>query len=193
MDWVAGCSLGIWAERLAYLPISDLLSRPECRMTARKRPWCLETCLYLCISHINKFSHRCIQTNLSALLHTNTQLPQALKHPINNHSKRETERERGKPRRGGRTGESKGRKEGWRWRTGDIETGGASGETLKWKCWGEASAPELCSAFCLAEQEPPKSETPSGVDKREIGSGGMRNKQGVGVGGGEDFKDAWNV
>lgn len=65
-----GCSLGIWAERLAYLAISDLLSGPECGMTARGSPQRLETCLHLCISHINKFSHRCIQTSLSALLHT---------------------------------------------------------------------------------------------------------------------------
>lgn len=63
-------SLGIWFTRLAYLAILDLLSGPECRMTARKRPQRLETCLHLCISHINKFSHRCIQTSLSALLHT---------------------------------------------------------------------------------------------------------------------------
>lgn len=65
-----GCSSGIWGERLAYLAISDLLSGPECGMTAREGPQRLETCLHLCISHINKFSHRCIQTSLSALLHT---------------------------------------------------------------------------------------------------------------------------
>lgn len=70
MDWIVARSLGIWFKRLAYLAILDLLSGPECGMTARKRPQRLETCLHLCIPHINKFSHRCIQTSLSALLHT---------------------------------------------------------------------------------------------------------------------------
>lgn len=82
-------------EQLAYLAISDLLSRPECRMTARERPERLETCLHLCISHINKFSHCCIQTRLPALLHTT--------HSCHKHSDTQsttTERKRAGRRRG---------------------------------------------------------------------------------------------
>lgn len=103
MDWIVARSLGIWFKRLAYLAILDLLSGPEWRMTARKRPQRLETCLHLCISHINKFSHRCIQTSLSALLHTT--------HSCHKHSDTQSttgEREREK-REGGERG--KGKKE----------------------------------------------------------------------------------
>lgn len=105
-----GCSLGIWAERLAYLAISDLLSGPECGMTARESPQRLETCLHLCISHINKFSHRCIQTSLSALLHTT--------HSCHKHSDTQsttTERGKGKRKREGEEREkSKKKKKGGR-------------------------------------------------------------------------------
>ena len=41
-----------------------------------------------------------------------------------------------------------------------------------------ASAPELCSAFCLAKQEPPKRKTTTTMDEREMGSSGIRNRQG---------------
>lgn len=49
---------------------------------------------------------------------------------------------------------------------------------------GKASAPNLSSAFCLAEQEPPESRTttPTGVDEREMGSGD-EGCTGAGVGG----------
>lgn len=95
--------MGIWGERLAYLAISDLLSGPECRMTARESPQRLETCLHLCISHINKFSHRCIQTSLSALLHTTHSCH---KHSDTQSTTTEREKERGKGK-----GREKGKKE----------------------------------------------------------------------------------
>lgn len=65
-----GAALGFRAHCRAYLAVSDLLSAPECGVTAGERRRRLETCLHLCIFHINKFLHRCIQTSLSALLHT---------------------------------------------------------------------------------------------------------------------------
>lgn len=102
-----GCSSGIRAERLAYLAISDLLSGPECRMTARESPERLETCPHLCISHINKFSHRCIQTSLSALLHTT--------HSCHKHSETQStttgrEKEKRKQRGGKKEGKVNGEK-----------------------------------------------------------------------------------
>lgn len=60
-------------------------------MTARESPLRLETCLHLCISHINKFSHCCIQTSLSALLHTTHSCH---KHSDTQSTTRERERER---------------------------------------------------------------------------------------------------
>ena len=99
------CSLGIWGKRLAYLAISDLLSRPEYRMTAREGPWRLETCLHLCISHINKFSHHCIQTSLSALLHTTHSCH---KHSDTQSTTREGEREGKRKREGEERGKAKG-------------------------------------------------------------------------------------
>lgn len=116
-------------------------------MTARESPQRRETCLHLCISHINKFSHRCIQTSLSALLHTT--------HSCHKHSdtqstttegerEREKEGEKGEREReerekakegvGGMGGREKG--SGGRWRRGESETGAASGEMLRWECWG---------------------------------------------------------
>lgn len=166
-----GCSLGIWGERLAYLAISDLLSGPECGMTARESPQRLETCLHLCISHINKFSHRCIQTSLSALLHTT--------HSCHKHSDTQsttTEREGKKGREKGKKEESK--KGGRRAAEGDgrgEEEASVRGDAEMRMLRGGPAAPKLCSAFCLAEQEPPKSRT--SVDEREMGSSGMRNRQ----------------
>lgn len=178
-----GCSLGIWAERLAYLAISDLLSGPECGMTARESPQRLETCLHLCISHINKFSHCCIQTSLSALLHTT--------HSCHKHSDTQsttTERGKGKRKREGEEREkSKKKKKGGEKRAaeGDGREEEARREQRRGRCRRDenverrTSAPKLCSAFCLAEQEPPKSRKTSSVDEREMGSSGMR----AGVGG----------
>lgn len=132
--------MGIWAERLAYLAISDLLSGLECSLTARESPQRLETCLHLCISHINKFSHRCIQTSLSALLHTT--------HSCHKHSdtqstttERERENERGK---GEGRAEGEEREKG-KWGGGEgqqrgdggeekVKTGAVSGEMLRCEC-----------------------------------------------------------
>ena len=128
--------MGIWGERLAYLAISDLLSGLECRMTARESPQRLETCLHLCISHINKFSHRCIQTSLSALLHTT--------HSCHKHSDTQsTTTEREREREGREKEEHKEKKEkkqkgegglGSEERRGESETGAASGEMLRCEC-----------------------------------------------------------
>lgn len=179
-----GCSLGIWAERLAYLAISDLLSAAECGMTARESPQRLETCLHLCISHINKFSHRCIQTSLSALLHTT--------HSCHKHSDTQsTTTERGKRKGRAREGEERGKaqrggEEGspGRWRREESRTAAAPGEMLEDEnVERRVSAAKLCSAFCLAEQEPPKRRPASRVDEREMGSSGMRNRQGQEPGG----------
>lgn len=54
----------------------------------------------------------------------------------------------------------------------------------------KAGAPKLCSAFCPAGQEPPKSRTPpTGVDEREMGSGDEGcNWAGVGGGGREGLQ-----
>ena len=99
------------------MAISDLLSGPECRMTARESPQRLETCLHLCISHINKFSHRCIQTSLSALLHTT--------HSCHKHSDTQsTTTERAKERWKGKGREKRGNQRGekgsrGRWRRGE--------------------------------------------------------------------------
>lgn len=132
MDWIVACSLGIWFKRLAYLAILDLLSGPECRMTARKRPQCLETCLHLCISHVNKFSHCCIQTSLSALLHTT--------HSCHKHSDTQSTTGERVKEEGEERGERQKKKE--RAAEGDEgeregKTWSASGETARWECWEE--------------------------------------------------------
>lgn len=169
------CSLGIWAERLAYLAISDLLSGPECGMTARESPQRLETCLHLCISHINKFSHRCIQTSLSALLHTT--------HSCHKHSDTQsTTSERGKGR--GREKGKKGKKGGRRGQQREMEERRRrDGSSVGGECRDEnverrASAPKQCLALCLVEQEPRESRKTTSMDEREWGSSGMRNRQG---------------
>lgn len=123
-----GMQLGDLGERLAYLAISDLLSGPECRMTAGERPQRLETCLHLCISHINKFSHRCIQTSLSALLHTT--------HSCHKHSDTQsTTREReGKRKREGEERENGGEK---RAAKGDGGEGKARQKPHRGRRWDE--------------------------------------------------------
>lgn len=175
-----GCSLGIWGERLAYLAISDLLSRPECGMTARESPQRLETCLHLCISHINKFSHRCIQTSLSALLHTTHSCH---KHSDTQSTTTERKREgRGKEERRGR--KRKKAKRGGEGQQREMEErrkrdrGSVGGDAGMRMLRGGPARPKLCSAFCLAEQKPPKGTwTTSSMDEREMGSSGMRNRQ----------------
>lgn len=132
-------------------------------MTARESPQRLETCLHLCISHINKFSHRCIQTSLSALLHTT--------HSCHKHSdtqstttERKKERWKGKEKRGNQRGEKGSR---GRWRRGERKQDRSSvGGDAEMRMLRRARAPKLCSVFCLAKHEPPKSRQPEWMKEK---------------------------
>lgn len=139
---------GFRAQCWAYLAVSDLLSAPECGVTAGESRRRLETCLHLCIFHINKFLHRCIQTSLSALLHTTHSCH---KHSDTQSTTREGEgREKGKGRRGRRRR---------RWGCEEDE------EEARWE-WRVAKA-----VFLLEAGHSEKRKTGGGNEEREVAAG----------------------